>query len=62
MGELLEMSKSKLNKMGKILNSLTIILGAINIFLGIVTGSVVGVVACMAMVTLAIIIRGLENE
>lgn len=62
MGELLEMSKSKLNKIGKLLNSLIIIFGTINIVLGMVNKNIESAVACIAVVLQAVIIRGLENE
>ena len=62
MGELLEMNKTKLNKIGKLLNSLIIIFGTINIVLGMVNKNIESAVACIAVVLQAVIIRGLENE
>lgn len=62
MGELLEMNKTKLNKIGKILNSLIIMLGTINIILGLVSKNIGSAVVCVAIVAQAIVIRGLDNE
>lgn len=56
------MNKTKLNKIGKILNSLIIMLGTINIILGLVSKNIGSAVACMAIVAQAIVIRGLDNE
>lgn len=56
------MNKTKLNKIGKLLNSLIIIFGTINIVLGMVNKNIESAVACIAVVLQAVIIRGLENE
>lgn len=56
------MGKSKLNKIGEILNSLIIILGTINIVLGMASKNIGSTVACVAIVAQAIVIKGLNNE
>lgn len=56
------MSKTKLNKISKIINSLIIILGTINIVLGIAIKNTENAVASTAIVLQAIVIRGLDNE
>lgn len=56
------MNKTKLNKIQRTLNSLIIILGAIAAVLGVLSGNIIGTIACIFIVVTTIVARGLENE